>query len=158
MGSDGNVGPNFPLLVWSPSLRKRPLLKFSIDINRTELRLVVKITKQNGSPTGDGTKYIPVNNTLHSIIKQFTIKINETLVTEQSGTQAYNTCIKTLLNFTEQAKKLYLTKTLYYKATSGHINEVDNTEESNESLSRRATFTTTGAEVGFSRSTPLRRV
>ena len=41
-----------------------------IDINKTELRLVVKVTKRNGGETGDG------------IIKQFTIKINETLVTE----------------------------------------------------------------------------
>ena len=29
-GGDGNVGPNFPLPVRSPSPRKRPLLKFSI--------------------------------------------------------------------------------------------------------------------------------
>lgn len=28
-GSDSNVGPNFPLPVWSPLSRKRPLLKFS---------------------------------------------------------------------------------------------------------------------------------
>ncbi|XP_068750794.1 uncharacterized protein F54H12.2-like [Montipora capricornis] len=61
----------------------KPLADY-IDINKTELRLVVKITKQDGSPTGDGKKYTLVNNALHSIIKQFTIKINETLVTEQN--------------------------------------------------------------------------
>ena len=44
-----------------------------IDINKTELRLVVKITKQPGSPTGDGKKYTLINNALHSVIKQFTI-------------------------------------------------------------------------------------
>ncbi|XP_068684188.1 uncharacterized protein F54H12.2-like [Montipora foliosa] len=120
-----------------------------IDINKTELRLVVKITKHDGSPTGDGKKYTLVNNALHSIIKQFTIKINETLVTEQSDTQAYNAYIKTLLNFTEQAKKLYLTKALYYKGTAGRMNEVDNTAESNEGLNRRATITNNGAEVGL---------
>ena len=111
--------------------------------------MVVKITKQDGSPTGDGKKYTLVNNALHSIIKQFTIKINETLVTEQSDTQAYNAYIKTLLNLTEQAKKSYLTKALYYKDTAGHMNEVDNTAESNEGLNRRATFTNNGAEVGL---------
>ena len=47
----------------------KPLADY-IDINKTELRLVVKITKQDGSPTGDGKKYTLVNNALHSIIKQ----------------------------------------------------------------------------------------
>ncbi|XP_068680356.1 uncharacterized protein F54H12.2-like [Montipora foliosa] len=132
----------------------KPLADY-IDINKTELRLVVKITKQDGSPTGDGKKYTLVNNALHSIIKQFTIKINETLVKEQSDTQAYNAYIKILLNFTEQAKKSYLTKALYYKDTAGHMNEVDNTAESNKGLNRRATFTNNGAEVGFVGSTSL---
>ena len=59
-----------------------------IDINKTELRMVLKITKRDGTPTGDGKKYTLINNALHSIVKQFTIKINETLVTEQSDTQA----------------------------------------------------------------------
>ena len=85
-------------------------LSDDIDINKTEMRLVVKITKRNGGETGAGKKYTLINNALHCIIKQFTIKINETLVTEQLDTQAYNACIKTLLNFTDQAKKSYLTK------------------------------------------------
>ena len=50
-----------------------------------------------------------INNALHSIVKQFTIKINETLVTEQSDTQAYNAYIKTIPNFPEQAQQFYLT-------------------------------------------------
>ena len=124
-------------------------LKDYIDINKTELRLVVKITKQDGSATGEGKKYTLVNNTLHSIVKQFTIKINETLVTEQSDTQAYNAYIKTLLNFTEQAKKSYLTKALYYKDTARHMDEVDNTADNNQGLVKRATFTNNGAEVGL---------
>ena len=124
-------------------------LKDYIDINKAELRLVVKITKQDGSATGDGKKYTLVNNALHSIVKQFTIKINETLVTEQTDTQAYNAYIKTLLNFTEQAKKSYLTKALYYKDTARHMDEVDNTADNNQRLVKRATFTNNGAEVGL---------
>lgn len=44
-----------------------------IDINKTELRLAVKITKQNGLATGDGKKYtliympfIPSSNSVQS--------------------------------------------------------------------------------------------
>ena len=120
-----------------------------IDINKTELRMVLKVTKQDGTPTGDGKKYTLINNALHSIVKQFTIKINETLVTEQSDTQAYNAHIKTILNFTEQAKKSYLTKALYYKDTAGHMDEVDNTAENNIGLQKRGVFTNNGAEVGL---------
>ena len=126
----------------------KPLSDY-IDINKTELRLVVKITKRNGGDTGGGKKYTVINDALHSLIKQFTIKFNETLVTEQSDTQAYNSYIKTLLNFTEQAKKSYLTKALYYKDTAGHMDVVDNTSDSNWGLKKRGVFTNAGAEVGL---------
>lgn len=101
----------------------KPLSDY-IDIKKTELRLVVKITTRNGGETGARKKYTLINNALHSIVKQFTIKINETLVTEQSDTQAYNAYIKTLLNFTDQVKKSYLTKALYYTDTAGHMDEM----------------------------------
>ena len=77
------------------------LLSDYIDINKTELRIVVKITKRNSADNTPGKKYTLINNALHSLIKQFTFKLNETLVTEQSDTQAYNAYFKTLLNFTE---------------------------------------------------------
>ncbi|XP_015778262.1 PREDICTED: uncharacterized protein F54H12.2-like [Acropora digitifera] len=126
----------------------KPLADY-IDINKTELRMVLKITKRDGTPTGDAKKYTLINNALHSIVKQFTIKINETLVTEQSDPQAYNAYIKTILNFTEQAKKSYLTKALYYKDTAGHMDEVDNTAENNMGLNKRGVFTNNGTEMGL---------
>ena len=86
-----------------------------------ELRLVIKNTKNNGGNIAPGKKYTLINNALHSLIKQFTINLNKILITEQSDTQAYNAYIKPLLNFTEQAKKSFLTKALYYKDTSGHM-------------------------------------
>ena len=98
----------------------KPLADY-IDINKTDLRMVLKITKRDGTPTGNSRKYTLINNALHSIVKQVTININETLVTEQSDTQAYNAYFKTILNFTEQAKKSYLTKAQHYKDTAGHM-------------------------------------
>ncbi|CAH3024099.1 unnamed protein product, partial [Porites evermanni] len=92
---------------------------------------VYKRKRKANSVNRSWEEYTLINNALHSIIKQFTIKINETLVTEQSDTQAYNAYIKTLLNFTDQAKKSYLTKALYYKDTAGHMDEVDNTADRN---------------------------
>ena len=126
----------------------KPLADY-IDINKTELRMVLKITKREGTPTGDGKKYTLIKIALHSIVKQFTIKINETLVTEQSDNQAYNAYIKTIVNFTEPAKNSYLTKALYYKDRAGHMDEVDNTSENNMGLNKRPVFTNNGTEVGL---------
>ena len=133
-----------------PTLSSLSSSLYLITLTSTkQLRLVVKITKRNGGDTGGGKKYTLINNALHSLIKQFTIKLNETLVTEQSDTQAYIAYIKTLLNFTEQAKKSYLTKALYYKDTAGHIDVVGNTSDNNWGLKKRGAFTNASAEVGL---------
>ena len=50
-------------------------------------------------------------------------------------------------SFTEQAKKSYLTKALYYKDTAGHMDDVDNTVENNIGLNKRGVFTNNGTEV-----------
>ena len=113
----------------------KPLSDY-IDSIKTELRLVVKITKRNGGATGGG-KYTLINNALHSLINQFTIELNLTLITEQSDTQTYNAYIKTLLNFNEQAKKSYLTKALYYQYTAGYMDVVHNTSDNNWGLKKR---------------------
>ena len=39
-----------------------------IDINKMEIRVVLKIAKQDGTPTGGGKKYTLVNNAHHSIV------------------------------------------------------------------------------------------
>ncbi|XP_032230521.2 uncharacterized protein F54H12.2-like [Nematostella vectensis] len=80
------------------------------------------------------------------MIKQFTIKIDDTLVTEQSDTQAYNSYIKTLLNFTDQVKNSYLTKSLYYKDKAGNFDATNNTATTNPGLKKRGTFTRGSAE------------
>ena len=82
------------------------LLSDYIDINKTELRLVIKITKKNGGDIAPGKKYTLINNALHSLIKQFTIKLNETLITEQSDTQAYNAYMKTCLILLNRPRNL----------------------------------------------------
>lgn len=86
-----------------------------------------------------GKKEKLINNALRSIIKKFTIKITETLVTEQCNTKAYNAYMNTLLNFTEQAKKSYLTKVLYYKDSAGNMDERDNTADNNAGLKKAFT-------------------
>ena len=83
----------------------KPLADY-IDINKTELKLVVKITKEDASPTGDGKKYTLVNNAPHSIIKQFTIKIKENAGNRTVRNSSIQCLHQDLIrNLTEQAKK-----------------------------------------------------
>ena len=70
-------------------------------------------------------------------------------LSQNNQTQAYNAYIKTLLNFTDQAKKSYLTKALYYKDTAGHMDKVDYTADRSLGLKKRGSFTTGDAEVGM---------
>ena len=44
----------------------KPLSDY-IDINKTEWRLVIKITKNNGGDIAPGKKYTLINNALHSL-------------------------------------------------------------------------------------------
>ena len=107
----------------------------------------MKITKRNGGLEAE--KHTLINSALHSTITQFTIKINETFVNEQSDAQVYSAYIKTLLNFADQAKISYFTNALYYQDTAGHIDEVVNSAHLNGSLNKkRDTFTSERAEVG----------
>ena len=80
--------------------------------------MVLKITRQDGIPTGGGKKYTPINKAFHSIIKQFIIQINETFTIIHSSLQCLH------LNhseFNRAPKKSYLTKALYYKDKARHV-------------------------------------
>ena len=54
-----------------------------IDLSKCYIKFKLKITKANGTDLED-KKVIPVNNFLHSMIKQMSIKLNNTLVTQQN--------------------------------------------------------------------------
>ncbi|EDO32329.1 predicted protein [Nematostella vectensis] len=121
------------------------------DVKANLLRMIVPrgsliIKRDNGESIGDGKSTL-INNALHSIIKQFTIKINNTLVTEQPDTQAYNSYIKRLLNFTDQAKTIVLNQSPLLQRQKLVI--LMNTATTNPGLKKKGTFTRGSAEVGM---------
>ena len=69
-----------------------------IDLSKCYMKFKLKITKANRADIAD-KKVIPINNFLHSMIKQMSIKLNNTLVTQQNDTYAYKAYMESLLSY-----------------------------------------------------------
>ena len=123
-----------------------------IDLSKTQLFLTVKILNVDDTPIAVETVGL-INNPLHSIIKQFSIRLNGTLITEQSDTYAYRAYIETLLNYDDSQKDTFLTSALYYKDTAGNMDEPDPAQATdnkiNHGLKKRASYTAASATLGL---------
>ena len=123
-----------------------------IDLSKTQLFLTVKILNVDDTPIAVETVGL-INNPLHSIIKQFSIRLNGTLITEQSDTYAYRAYIETLLNYDDSQKDTFLTSALYYKDTAGTMDEPDPAQATankiNHGLQKRASYTAASTTLGL---------
>ena len=123
-----------------------------IDLSKTQLFITMKITQADRTDIDVVTVGL-INNPLHSIIKQFSIRLNGTLITEQSDTYAYRAYIETLLNYDDSQKDTFLTSALYYKDTSGNMDEPNPAQatagDENFGLPKRASYTTASATLGL---------
>ena len=125
-----------------------------IDLSKTELLIEAQIVKDDGDPL-DVTSVGFINNPLHSMIKQFSIRLNGTLITEQSDAYAYRAYIESLLNYTKAEKDSFLTSALFYKDTAEHMDEPDAsklgtpTGGGNGGLNLRSKYTLTSNIVGL---------
>ena len=84
-----------------------------IDLSKCYMKFILKIVKDNGGNI-DNKKAFPVNNFLHTMIKQMSIKLNNTLVTEQNDTYAYKAYLEGLLGYPKDGAESYLTCGLWY--------------------------------------------
>ena len=123
-----------------------------IDLSKTQLFLTLKILNADDSNITVETVGL-INNPLHSVIKQFSIRLNGTLITEQSDTYAYRAYIETLLNYDKNAKDTFLTSALYYKDTAGNMDEPDPAQatanKKNLGLVARSKYTLGSATLGL---------
>ena len=97
-----------------------------LDLSKTILVVEGHITLEDGKTklTGNNqTSVAPVNNFLHSLIKQVDVYLNGKQVTPAMGTYAYRSYIETLLNYDVSAKKSQLSSALYFKDTPGEMDE-----------------------------------
>ena len=96
-----------------------------IDLSKTILYVEGKVTTGDGGELSGGTQtnVAPVNNFLHSLIKQVDVYLNGIQVTPAMGTYPYRSYIETLLNYDVSAKKSQLSSALYFKDTAGQMDE-----------------------------------
>ena len=107
-----------------------------IDLSKTILVVEGSVKHGDGSDLSGGTQtnVAPVNNFLHSLIKQADVYLNGKQVTPAMGTYAYRSYIETLLNYDVSAKNSQLSSALYFKDTPGEM-------DSNGALPRSRTIT-----------------
>lgn len=115
-----------------------------IDLSHTILNMQVKIVKSDGTKLEDDVKVGPVNNWLHSLFSQVDVYLNQRLVSSAGNTYAYRSYIETLLNYGPAAKGSHLTSSLWYNDAAGSM---DNTEDGNEGLVKRRSFTAKSAPI-----------
>ena len=96
-----------------------------IDLSKTILVVEGKVKTGDDKDLSGGAQsnVAPVNNFLHSLIKQVDVYLNGKQVTPAMGTYAYCSYIETLLNYDVSAKKSQLTSALYFKDTPGQMDE-----------------------------------
>ena len=97
-----------------------------IDLSKCYMKFKLKIPKANGTDIAD-KKVIPVNNFLHTTIKQMSIKLNNTLVTQQNDTYAYKAYLESLLSYPKSSTESYLKCVLWYKDKAGSFDVVETT-------------------------------
>ena len=71
------------------------------------MKLKLVITKANGTDIID-KKVIPINHFLHPMIKQMSIKMNNTLVTQLNDTYGYKAYKISLLSYPKDSAESYV--------------------------------------------------
>ena len=95
-----------------------------LDLSKSILVVEGKVEAGNGSDLGSGQASVaPVNNFLHSLIKQVDVYFNGKQVTPAMGTYPYRAYLETLLNYDVSAKQSQLSSAMYYKDTAGQMEE-----------------------------------
>ena len=120
-----------------------------LDLSETYLQVTVHITKTTGealeSGAGGADRGVgPVNNWLHSLFSQIDVSLNERLVTPSTNTYAYRAYLETLLSYGPAAKESHLTAGMWYKDTSG---QMDDTGDLNTGFQTRRKWTKTSKKI-----------
>lgn len=88
-----------------------------IDLAQSYFTIEGKFTKDDDNPVLAATHLYPATNLFHTMIKQPSLWLNGTLVTDQTDTYPYLAYLETLLNYGNNASETILKPSGWYKAT-----------------------------------------
>ncbi|KAK3107428.1 hypothetical protein FSP39_014345 [Pinctada imbricata] len=118
-----------------------------MDLKRSKLYVKAKIIHGDGSKPLD-TEYVgPVNLTLQSMFSQVDVTLQGKSVSSTTTHYPYKCMIETLLSYGDEAKSSQLTSQLFYKDSSGQLDDNDVTQGRNTALYDRAKYFTGGKSV-----------
>ena len=92
-----------------------------LDLSSAYLHMTASIGGVT-TPTEDDT-VAPVNNWVQSLFSQLDVSLNGKMVSSSSNTYAYRAYIESLLTFGKAYTKTFLTISMWYKDTAGHMND-----------------------------------
>ena len=114
----------------------------NIDLINTFLHLGVKITAADGANIAEAAAIGPVNLLMRSLFSQVDVALNDRLISSSKNTYTYRAYLETLPNYGKEAKESQPISVMWYKDTSGKMDEhVVAAAGENKGLVKRANFT-----------------
>jgi hypothetical protein len=112
-----------------------------VDLNNSKLHVKAKICNADGTDLNAGANVGPTNLFLQTMFSQCEVSLNERLVSPSSTNYPYRAYLKTILNYSREAKESQLTASMFYKDTAGQHDNADVTADpGNEGLKKRHQF------------------
>ena len=103
-----------------------------IDLNKTELQLVIQILEKDGKPlknigsTNYANKQVSfIQNGMHSLFQNLSVSVNNQVVTQGNNDYAHNSYLIDFFDTSAEAKRGYLSSQLWYPDSTGEMNNVD---------------------------------
>ena len=114
------------------------------DLGNVYLYVKASIQNRNGTNLANDAFPGPVNNWLHSLFEEVEVKLGNTVVTTPTRTYPYRAYLESLLSLSNDAKETQMTTCLWYKDTSGRMEETSSDPAAanpNRGLQKRGSFT-----------------
>lgn len=107
-----------------------------VDLKRSLLKVAFKVVKADGTDVGVADEVGIINNVLSSLFSQDDVFLNQVLVSPSSNNYPYKAYLDLLLN-QNQLNNKQTQSSIYYKDTSGYMDETDVSTGGNLGLIKR---------------------
>ncbi|XP_063951992.1 uncharacterized protein F54H12.2-like [Lytechinus pictus] len=123
-----------------------------MDLSQTMVHVLVKVVNPDNTDLAEDAPVGPINLLLPSLFSQIDVKLNETLVSQPSNTNAYRAFIDVLTHYGNDSMSSQLTQQLFYKDKAGKLDVVNPLlpqPEVNDGLKKRHGFTSESKTVSL---------
>ena len=111
-----------------------------IDTRNSFMSIKARVVHTDGSVLVPSEVVGPVNLLAHALFEQVDATVQGKFISSATGHYPYKAMIQTLLRYGSDSKTSYLTASMFYKDTPGHIDDDDAKTGNNEGFIKRAGF------------------